>query len=88
MLDKTMRWVCALLKDHRCLTITDMQGKMTAHFSQNAGGVTMHYKSRCEKSALDRFLNNLQKNIKKSLVHEVRQKSNISEHRIRFYFTK
>ncbi len=48
----------------------------------------MHYSSRGDKFALAKFLNNSQKNIKKSLVQEVYQKSNIIESRIFFYSTK
>ncbi len=78
MLDKTVWWVCALLEDHCCLTITDMRGEMAAHFSHEANGATMHYNSMCEKFVLTRFLYNLQKNIKNS---------DISERRICFYST-
>ncbi len=61
----------ALLEEYICLNITGMRGKMVAHFSHEAGGAAMHYSSRCEMFALARFLNNSQKNIKKSLAQEM-----------------
>ncbi len=48
MLDKTVRWLCAFLEDHCCLTIIDIQGEMAAHFSHEARVAMMHYSSRCE----------------------------------------
>ncbi len=59
-----------------------------SHFLQEAGGATLHYSSRCEKFARAWFLNNSQKNIKKSLAQEVRQKGNCLERRIIFYSSK
>ncbi len=61
---------------------------MAAYFSHEAIGATMRYSLRCEKFALAMFLNNSQKNIKKSQVQEVYQKSDILEHRICFYSAK
>ncbi len=74
MLDKTVRRVCTLHKDLCCLTITDMRGEMVAHFPHEASGATMHYSSRCEEFVLAGFLNNSQKNMKKSLAQELCQK--------------
>ncbi len=85
MLDKTVRWVCALLKDHWCLTITDMQGKMAAHFSHDAW---CNNALQVEMWKICAGFSTTHRTSKKSLVQEVRQKSNISEHRVRFYFTK
>ncbi len=44
---------------------------MAAHFPHEASGATMRYSSRCEKVVLFRFLNNSQKNIKKSVAQEM-----------------
>ncbi len=73
MIDKTVRMVCTLHEYHCCLTITDMRGKMAAHFPHEASGATMHYSWRCEEFVLAGFLNNAHKNIKKSLAQEVCQ---------------
>ncbi len=66
MLDKTVRKLCTLHEDCCCLTITDMRGKIEAYFLHETSGATMHYSSRCEEFVPARFLNNSQKNIKKS----------------------
>ncbi len=74
MLDKTVRRICTFHEDRRCLTITAMRGEMATRFLHKASCATMHYISRCEEFVLASFLNNLQKNIKKSLAQEVCQK--------------
>ncbi len=69
VLDKTVRRLCTLHKDRCCLIITDMRG--APHESSDA---TVHYSSRYEEFVLAGFLNNSQKNIKKSMAQEVCQK--------------
>ncbi len=88
MLDETVQRVCTLHEDRCCITITDMRGEMAAHFPHETSGATMHYSSRCEEFVLARFLNNSQKNIKKSLAQEVSQKRKYFEKQNMFLFYK
>ncbi len=41
--DKIARCICTLLKDEHCLTISDMQWEITAHFSHEASEVTIFH---------------------------------------------
>ncbi len=89
MLEKTMRCVCALMKNPffvSLLLTCDVKWQHTFPMKLAIQQQFLHYSSRCEQFAFSRFFNKSQKNIKKSLVQEVSQKSDISVHRIFLFY--